>query len=44
VDLQALTARAYGMAAADLRHVLSRFPLVPIELRERVVRHFTEIS
>lgn len=42
VELQALAARLYGLCSDDLRHILSRFPLLPIELREAVLFRFTD--
>ncbi|MGE3405054.1 MAG: N-6 DNA methylase, partial [Vicinamibacterales bacterium] len=42
VELQALAARLYGLEREDLRHILSRFPLMPIELREAVLSRFND--
>jgi hypothetical protein len=38
--LHATTARAYGITAADLRHICSTFPLVPADERAAAVDVF----
>jgi len=40
-SLHAATARAYGIDAADLRHILSTFPLVPEAERSAVLAAFS---
>jgi hypothetical protein len=42
-ELQAVVAALYGLRATDLEHVLSTFPLVPKDLRERVSKRFTGV-
>jgi hypothetical protein len=42
-ELQAVAARLYRLSAADLEHVLSTFPLVPEEVRIRVLTRFTGV-
>ena len=43
VELQALVARLYGLTADEFAHVVSTFPLIPIELRQAVVQRFRDI-
>jgi hypothetical protein len=42
--LQALAARAYGLSNAELGHVLSTFPLVPVNERDAVLRIFNQLA
>ena len=41
-SLQALAARLYGLTAAEFEHVLTTFPLVEPEDRERALRFFVD--
>jgi hypothetical protein len=38
--LQAIAARLYGLTRTDLEHVLGTFPLIPSEVKERVLAAF----
>jgi hypothetical protein len=40
VELQALAGRLYGLTRDEFEHVLGTFPLIPTELRERILRAF----
>lgn len=42
VEIQAIAAHLYRLSAAHFEHVLSTFPLVPGELRQRVLRRFID--
>ena len=42
-DLQAIVARLYGLDALNFEHVLSTFPLVPENVRLRVLARFKEM-
>jgi hypothetical protein len=39
-EIQAIAAHLYGLSAPHFEHVLSTFPLVPREIRERVLQRF----
>jgi hypothetical protein len=39
-EIQAITARLYGLSASQFEHVLSTFPLVPTEVRKRALERF----
>jgi hypothetical protein len=39
-EIQAIAARLYGLSAAQFEHVLSTFPLVPAEVRQRAMDRF----
>jgi len=39
-ELQALAARLYGLTREEFEHVLSTFPLIPVETRARALRRF----
>ena len=41
--LQALAARCYGLSAGDFEHVLSTFPLVPVEVRTAAFEEFMKM-
>jgi len=41
-ELQALTARLYGLSAADFEHVLASFPLIPESTRLAAYERFTQ--
>ena len=41
-ELQAIAARLYRLNAADFEHILSTFPLIPGEVRERALRKFSD--
>jgi hypothetical protein len=41
-DLQSIAARLYRLNAADFEHILSTFPLIPGEVRERALRKFSD--
>jgi hypothetical protein len=40
-ELQAIAARLYRLSPAQFEHVLSTFPLVPSEVRQRALDRFT---
>ena len=40
-ELNAASARLYGLSPAEFRHVVSTFPLLPEELRQVCVDAFT---
>jgi hypothetical protein len=40
-EIQAMAARLYRLTPAQFEHVLSTFPLVPLEVRQRVLHRFT---
>jgi len=42
-ELQARVARLYGLAAADFRHVLSTFPLIPDSVKTSCQRQFDSL-
>ncbi len=42
VEIQAIAAHLYRLSRAHFEHVLSTFPLVPGELRERVLQRFID--
>jgi len=42
VEIQAIAAHLYRLSPAHFEHVLSTFPLVPSELRERVLQRFID--
>ena len=42
-ELQALVAKLYGLSDGDFRHVLGTFPLVPEEVKSRVVLQFNDL-
>ena len=39
-ELQALAARLYGLTSKEFEHVLSTFPLIPVETRAKALRCF----
>jgi hypothetical protein len=41
-DIQAIAARLYGLSVANFEHVLSTFPLVPGEIRQRALQSFVD--
>ena len=41
-EIQAITAHLYGLGPSQFEHVLSTFPLVPKETRERALRRFVD--
>ena len=41
-EIQAITAHLYGLGPSQFEHVLSTFPLVPKETRERALRRFID--
>jgi hypothetical protein len=43
-ELQALTARLYGLTEADLEHVLSTFPLIASDTKASVLSRFKDSS
>jgi hypothetical protein len=43
-ELQALTACAYGLTAAEYEHVLGTFPLVPASQREHALETFRQLA
>jgi hypothetical protein len=42
VEIQTIAAHLYRLSPAHFEHVLSRFPLVPGELRQKVLRRFID--
>jgi hypothetical protein len=42
-ELQGLVARLYGLSAAELRHVLSTFPLIAERVKAETVRLFESL-
>ena len=42
VEIQTIAAHLYRLSPAHFEHVLSRFPLVPGELRQTVLRRFID--
>jgi hypothetical protein len=42
-EIQAIAARLYRLNALQFEHVLETFPLVPSEIRERVLRRFIDL-
>jgi hypothetical protein len=41
-ELQALTTRAYQLNEEDFAHILSTFPLIPDQVRQRCLEMFRE--
>jgi hypothetical protein len=41
VELQALVARLYGLTSADFAHILNTFPLIPLDVRDAALAHFS---
>jgi hypothetical protein len=41
-ELQAVIGRLYGLTSAEFEHVLSTFPLIPVETTTRALRRFNE--
>ena len=42
-ELQARTARLFGISKEDFEHILSTFPLIPVEIRSSALTHFTRL-
>ncbi len=42
-ELQARTARLFGIGAEDFEHILATFPLIPQEIRSAALTHFTRL-
>ena len=42
-ELQARTARLFGISKEDFEHILSTVPLIPVEIRSSALTHFTRL-